>query len=138
MERERFLIDSDWMIDRLNGDRQAQRLIDPLLEQGASISIITFGELYDGVLRDRFDPAKEERRFLAWIDRVELPGLDRMTMRIYADVRGRLRARGELSGDNDLLIASTALRHDLTLVTRNRRHFDRIPGLRIHESGPAE
>jgi len=33
----------------------------------------------------------------------------------------------------DLLIASTARTFDLTLLTRNIRHFERIPGLRIHQ-----
>ncbi len=33
--------------------------------------------------------------------------------------------------DFDVVIAATALAHDLTLVTRNRRHFDRIAGLAI-------
>ena len=32
--------------------------------------------------------------------------------------------------DLDLLIAATALQHDLTLLTNKRRHFDRISGLR--------
>jgi tRNA(fMet)-specific endonuclease VapC len=31
----------------------------------------------------------------------------------------------------DLLIAATALQYDLTLLSNNRRHFDRIDGLRI-------
>lgn len=35
--------------------------------------------------------------------------------------------------DPDLLIAATALHHDLTLVTRNRKHFERIPGLDLYE-----
>jgi predicted nucleic acid-binding protein len=30
-------------------------------------------------------------------------------------------------------IAATALHHDLTLLTRNRRHFSRIPSLRLYE-----
>jgi predicted nucleic acid-binding protein len=34
--------------------------------------------------------------------------------------------------DLDLLIASTALYHGLVLVTRNLRHFGRVPGLRIY------
>jgi predicted nucleic acid-binding protein len=34
-------------------------------------------------------------------------------------------------GDLDLLIAASALRHDLTLLTNNRRHFEEIEGLRI-------
>jgi predicted nucleic acid-binding protein len=33
--------------------------------------------------------------------------------------------------DMDLLIAATALEHDLTLVTRNLSHFSRIPELRL-------
>jgi toxin FitB len=32
---------------------------------------------------------------------------------------------------NDALLAATALIHDLTVVTRNRRDFSGIPGLRI-------
>ena len=32
----------------------------------------------------------------------------------------------------DLLIAATALVHDLTLLTFNRRHFERIPDLRLY------
>jgi tRNA(fMet)-specific endonuclease VapC len=31
----------------------------------------------------------------------------------------------------DLLIAATALQYDVTLLSNNRRHFDRIDGLRI-------
>ena len=43
-----------------------------------------------------------------------------------------LRRQGQLIPDLDLLIAATALAHDLTLVTRNRHHFERIPDLRLH------
>jgi predicted nucleic acid-binding protein len=34
--------------------------------------------------------------------------------------------------DTDILIAATALANDLPLLTRNRRHFERVPGLRFH------
>jgi predicted nucleic acid-binding protein len=34
----------------------------------------------------------------------------------------------------DLLIAATAVHHDLILMTRNVRHFARIPELRPHEA----
>jgi predicted nucleic acid-binding protein len=33
----------------------------------------------------------------------------------------------------DLLIAATAVHHGLTLVTRNLRHFQRIPNLQLHQ-----
>ena len=50
---------------------------------------------------------------------------------IYGVLRGHLASRGELLDDADLMIASIALRHDLTLVTGNTRHFSRVPGLRV-------
>jgi tRNA(fMet)-specific endonuclease VapC len=33
--------------------------------------------------------------------------------------------------DFDILIAATAIHHDLTLVTRNQKHLARIPGLKL-------
>jgi tRNA(fMet)-specific endonuclease VapC len=42
-----------------------------------------------------------------------------------------LRAGGNPIGDHDAWIAATALQHRLTLLTRNRNHFERIPGLPI-------
>ena len=51
--------------------------------------------------------------------------------RIFARERGRLKAMGTPIGDFDLLIGATALRHNLTLLSNNRRHFERISGLSI-------
>jgi predicted nucleic acid-binding protein len=34
-------------------------------------------------------------------------------------------------GNIDLLIGATALQHSLMVLTNNRRHFERIEGLRI-------
>ena len=50
-------------------------------------------------------------------------------MKRFARLRGQLRQAGTLIGDADTLIAVTALHHDLTLVTGNVRHFNRIPNL---------
>jgi predicted nucleic acid-binding protein len=41
---------------------------------------------------------------------------------------------GQLIGDFDTLIAATALHYDLILTTRNVRHFQRIPELRLHRA----
>ena len=46
-------------------------------------------------------------------------------------MRRRLREEGVSIGDNDLLIATTAIHHSLRLVTRNERHFGNIDGLNI-------
>jgi len=48
-----------------------------------------------------------------------------------ADIYADLHKQGLLCGDADILIAATALEHNLTIVTRNEKHFARIPGLKI-------
>ena len=52
-----------------------------------------------------------------------------------AEVYGRLRSELERQGlplaDADLMIASIALHHDLTLISGNTRHFARVPGLKL-------
>ena len=53
-------------------------------------------------------------------------------MEQFARIRARLRRQGQLIPDLDLLIAATAVTHGLTLVTRNRRHFERIPELALY------
>lgn len=49
----------------------------------------------------------------------------------YGQIYRYLRDNGLLIGTNDLWIAATALAYDLPIVTRNRRHFLRVPGLAV-------
>jgi hypothetical protein len=52
-----YLLDSDWLIDFLNGDPAALTLVSPLFAAGLSISIITFIEIYHGH-RDQSEPPR--------------------------------------------------------------------------------
>lgn len=54
-------------------------------------------------------------------------------MQHLAYIRSTLRRQGRLIPDLDLLIASTAIRHDLILVTANLRHVARIASLRLYQ-----
>ncbi|MGO9174141.1 MAG: type II toxin-antitoxin system VapC family toxin [Rhodomicrobium sp.] len=50
-----------------------------------------------------------------------------------ADVFVRLRASGVRIGSMDLKIACIALSRNATLLTRNLRHFEKVPGLRVED-----
>lgn len=67
-----------------------------------------------------------------FLSEVSLLPLDRAIMRRFARIRGDLRRRGQIIGDPDILIAATAIEHDLILVTRNVRDFQRIPDLKLY------
>ena len=44
-----YLLDSDWVADYLKGKPQAVALLDRLREDGIAISLITYGEIYEGI-----------------------------------------------------------------------------------------
>ena len=49
----------------------------------------------------------------------------------YGRLSAQLEAQGTPIGEADTQIAAVALANDLTVVTGNVRHFDRVPGLTI-------
>ena len=48
-----YLIDSDWVIDFLAQESEALQLIEQLAQEGIAISIVTYMEVYQGVLRSQ-------------------------------------------------------------------------------------
>ena len=124
------LLGTDWVISYLHRVPQTVRRVDALRPEGVSISIISIAELYEGVLNSN-NPVRDERDLTDFLRRYRIIDLNIPICRIFGIERARLRAAGTLIPDMDLLIGATALRHNLTLLTNNRRHFERLPGLAI-------
>jgi predicted nucleic acid-binding protein len=127
-----YLVDTDWIIDCLHGREDAGETLIELAQDGLAVSLMTYGELYQGAYYAR-DPRTALRGLQAFLRGKRLLPLNRAIVERFGVIRGDLTRRGLRIGDFDLLIAATALHHDLTLLTRNRRHFSRIAGLRLYE-----
>jgi tRNA(fMet)-specific endonuclease VapC len=126
-----YLVDTDWTIHYLNSHEGIVPRLQELQRQNSlALSIIALAELYEGVYYSR-EPEEDEAALRDFLRGVTLLGIDERTCQIFGKERGRLRAAGMMVGDCDLLIGATALCHDLTLLTNNRRHFERIAGLRM-------
>ena len=128
-----YLIDTDWVIHYLHAHSTIVARLDELQPQGLALSIISLAELYEGVYYSR-DPEGDEQDLNNFLRGVTVLGLDTDISKTFGRERGRLRAAGILIGDLDLFIAATALQHNLTLLTNNRRHFERIAGLRMESA----
>ena len=129
-----YLIDTDWVVDHLVGDEEANRLLSRLSDEGIAISIITYIEIYQGVLRS--PTLKEaERKLQAFIDTVSVLSISPAIARRCAHIREALRKQGKEFRRRafDLLIAATALEHNLTLVTRNREDYEDVPNIRFYQ-----
>lgn len=111
--------------------KQVPSVVEHIRKVGVSeckISDLTLGELYFGAFKsgrkEHFDDVIEINKLFE-----QYPTT--YSMREYGDVRWQLERIGQRIDSIDLLIGVTALHEDLTLVTGNVKHFERIPGLRI-------
>ncbi|MGH2533813.1 MAG: type II toxin-antitoxin system VapC family toxin [Thermomicrobiales bacterium] len=127
----RYLVDTDWVIDAFIGIRTAQRTLDELSAEGIGVSIVTYGEIFEGAFGDP-DPSARLALFRTHLATFQLVPLTPDVMENFGRIRALLRRHRQLIPDGDLQIAATALTLDLTLLTRNRRHFDRVPGLKLY------
>ena len=124
----KYLVDIDWVIDALANIPAAITPLRQLAHDGIAVSMISFGELYDGAYGSRV-PLTEIARIQQFLSSYPVINLSDAIMDRFAQTRTLLRSQGMLIPDMDILIAATALAHNLTLLTRNVRHFQRIPGL---------
>lgn len=123
-----YLIDTDTIIYVLKGVETVKARFRENDAIPKSLSVITYGELLFGA---RHSQRKAEN--LSRVYRVKelfpVIDLDKAVIETFAELKAELVKKGQTLDDMDLLIAATALTHNLTLVTNNERHFSRISGL---------
>jgi predicted nucleic acid-binding protein len=108
------LVDSDILIDHLRGHRSiSERAITSW-----SYSIVARAELFGGT-----DAEDRVRQLLA-------EGVELGVSREVAERAGKIKRACRVALP-DAIVAATALVNDLPLVTRNARHFQHIPQLRV-------
>jgi tRNA(fMet)-specific endonuclease VapC len=128
-----YLIDTSVCVAWERGDLNQGDLVRLAAGEELALSAITASELLHGV--HRADTAQRRGRRQRFVDSVlaALPVLpiDLEVSRVHSQIWADLRARGEIIGAHDLLIAATALTRSFALATRNEREFRRIVGLRL-------
>ncbi|AJB41613.1 MAG: type II toxin-antitoxin system VapC family toxin [Thermofilum sp.] len=111
------LIDTSVLVDNLKTG---------VFEEGV-LSVITLIEVLRGVPEEKRESVKSLLE-----ESYGMLNLDNRTILAYCKLYSKLRRKGELVPDADLLLAATAIAHDLVLVTKDR-HFERLEkyGLRV-------
>ena len=127
------LVDSDLTISGLNGRPSAVKLWTDLADQGLAVSVMTLGEAMDGAYGS-VDPAEKIAAMWLFLSGIRILDVTQPIADDFAKLRSSLRRQGNLIPDLDLLIAATARVHELTLLTRNLRHVERVPELKLYRT----
>lgn len=130
-----YLLDSNTIIAILKGredGRKAAKRLAALPPHEVAVCSVVEAELWHGA--EKYKVPEQRRQDLAAIlaPHPSLP-FDSQCAPHYARIRHGLEQAGLLIGGNDLLIASIALAHRLTVVTHNSGEFGRVPGLSVED-----
>ncbi|AIC16407.1 type II toxin-antitoxin system VapC family toxin [Nitrososphaera viennensis] len=121
-------LDTDFMVAYLRKDAAARDKLQELesAQEPLHTTVINAFELYKGAFNAK-DTRAELARVDALLDAFFILALDRDSAR----AAGAFHNRSNPVGESDLLIGSIALANKQVLITKNKKHFERIPGLKV-------
>lgn len=125
-------LDTDFIIDLLRRKSEAEKKLEDLTTEGDKLTTtpLNASELYKGAYNSSrpIEEAKKVRHLLETLDILEFSIAASET---FGKLSIELRRKGNDIGDFDLLIASIALTHGEPLLTKNAKHFSKVPGLAV-------
>jgi tRNA(fMet)-specific endonuclease VapC len=124
-----IVADSDVLIDALRGREPSSSRIAALIEaRSLATTAVNSFELLSGAGK-----SSEAESVLLLLGPLEIFPIDEAASRAAASVRTELEQAGMTIGMADYLIAGVCLANALPLLTRNHKHFSRVPGLLLAE-----
>jgi tRNA(fMet)-specific endonuclease VapC len=131
------VLDTSVLIAAERGRFDLDRLLAAPGIDGVAVAAISLSELLVGAARAQ-DPALRNRRlvFAEWVAaELSILSFGAFEARAHAILVEQLLRAGTPIGAGDTLIAATALANGLEVATLDAKHFTRVPGLRIVETG---
>lgn len=127
----KYLLDTDTCSAHM---RRPARLAHRFIQHFGqlAVSTIVLGELYAGAYRH-----PQQARLMSLIHdllrEVVVLNFDSGSAEQFGSIRGGLLRQGFAVPTADLMIASVAMQHQLTLVTHNTSDYANIPGLQLDD-----
>lgn len=128
---KKYLLDTNICIYFLKGQFGLHEKLAEIGKENCLLSEITIAELKFGA-ENSVQKEKNRKNIAEFIAKFEIvpifPALD-----IFAKEKARLKTKGRILDDFDLLIGASAIHNNLTLATRNVSDFDRLDGINIED-----
>lgn len=124
------VFDTNFLIRFLKGDQAARSKLEQYNEPITTTAMNAFELLYGyHLIKD----SKAVENAMGLLNSISTLPFDLEASAIAANVAAELTSKGKMLEHMDVLVASIALKHNATLVTRNVKHFSRIQKLKVEE-----
>jgi len=127
-------LETTFAVDLLRGNKIAKEKLTFLESIGEKLTIAspTIAELISGAILNPKNK-NERENVIGLISSFNVLSLDKDSAIKSGEIEAELIRRGEPIQTDDIMIGAIALQNNEALVTRNKKHFERIKGLKIEE-----
>ncbi len=127
----KYLLDTNICIYYMKGLYNLDDKIEQIGSKNCYISEITLAELKFGIANSK--KKKQNKDVLDnFINEIKIIPIY-SSLDLYANEKTRLKNKGKIVDDFDLLIGVTSVSNNMVLVTNNLKHFERIKNIRIED-----
>lgn len=125
-----------------NGNPAVAAALAEIPTPNVFLSVLTVGEIVKGI--SLLPASRKKKHLTSWLAGLEnhygerILSLDVETARVWGELTAKAQKKGMVIPPTDGLLAATALRHGLHIMTRNTRHFEATGALVIDPWGESD
>ena len=124
-----FLLDTNICIYLLKGQRGIVERIENVGCGNCFITDITLAELWFGAYNS--NRIEQQKRGIVYLEQLFNVISVKDSVELFGSNKAYLKSKGLIIDDFDILIGSTAIKHNLILVTENVKHLSRLPCISV-------
>jgi predicted nucleic acid-binding protein len=115
-------------IRKADGNQGVRQAVDGISDDDLFVSVISIGEIAKGI--ELLENGRRKRTLQSWLQTLERDYASRILLvdpevaHIWGELTAGAQKRGKIVASNDGLIAATACRHGLHIMTRNIADFE--------------
>lgn len=119
-----YCIDSNISVDIFRGDKKLSNRLSSLLGTGKRVVVtsVTLCELFKGAFLYHSSEGKA-LEILRFIDNFEVINMNIESCEEFGRMYKKMKVSGKMIPEFDLMIASIVKANNLTLITRDKKHF---------------
>lgn len=127
------ILDTDIIVAFLKNDKDAVNKIKKFVDLGISLETTTINsfELFTGAFRLQKSNQNALESALSFLSNTDVLPFDVVASRIAGNIANKLKQKGIILDQADIMIAAIAIKEGKVLVSRNTKHFQRIEELKL-------